>query len=103
MSKNVAILVLVLFVTITTYSQTSIIKGSVRNYQTTAYVPGATVKLQSINDTSFIQASISDSAGKFQFSQLPIDSFKLSITSVGFTPSVVRVKSDTAIVNLGAI
>ncbi|HSU50016.1 MAG TPA: TonB-dependent receptor, partial [Segetibacter sp.] len=103
MSKNVAILVLVVFVTTTTYSQTSIIKGSVRNYQTTAYVPGATVKLQSINDTSFIQASISDSAGKFQFSQLPLDSFKLSITSVGFTPSVVRVKSDTAIVNLGAI
>src|SRR4051794_40588035 len=103
MLKNVTFLLIVSFLTSASFGQTAVIKGSVRNYQTTAHIPGATVTLKSIKDTSIVHTRVSDSLGRFIFNELPLDSFRLSITSVGFTPFTKTVRSDTALVDLGPL
>jgi len=103
MLKNLRFLVLALFFTTTVFGQNGVIRGRVRNFQTTAYIPGATVTLQSLQDTTNTVTSVSDSAGRFQFNDLQPDSFTLSITSIGFTRFTRVVKSDSAAVDLGSI
>jgi uncharacterized membrane protein YgcG len=103
MFKNVTILLFALFLTMVAYSQGGVIKGRVRNFQTTAFIPGATVSLQSLRDTTNILTTVSDSAGRFQFSQLPVDSFKLAISSIGFARFSKTVLSDTVTVDVGPV
>jgi hypothetical protein len=103
MPKNVTFLLFALFLTMKSFSQAGVIKGRVRNFQTTAYIPGATVSLQSIRDTTNELTTVSDSAGRFQFIELPLDSFRLTISSIGFARLTRTVFTDTVAVDLGSV
>ncbi len=59
------------------------ISGSVTD-QNASPLPGATVKLMSYSDSSFVRILRADSAGNFQFNELKRDSFGLNASFVGF-------------------
>lgn len=60
------------------------ISGTVKDQQTGTPLSGASVRLLSVSDAGLSKSMLSDSLGRFQFQQLPADSFLLSISFVGF-------------------
>jgi hypothetical protein len=103
MFKSFTFSLLLLFITVAAHSQERSISGTIKNFQTSASIQGATIFLQSKTDTSLTRSSISDTAGRFQLSGLAADSFKLVISSIGFGTIVRNVAIDTADVALGLI
>lgn len=103
MLKRFTFFAIALFFIIVAHSQTPGIKGSVQNFQTSTYIPRATVTLHNIKDTTIIYSAISDSVGRFQIDHLQPDSFVLLVSSIGYTSVRRTVKLNTVLVNLGAI
>lgn len=103
MFKRCTLLTLACISSFIVFGQRPGIKGFVRNYQTTAYIAGATITLQSITDTTFNRSIVSDSLGRFQFSDIQPDSFRLSVSYVGLGVTHQTVKADTTVVDVGAI
>ncbi|MVM30297.1 TonB-dependent receptor [Spirosoma sp. HMF4905] len=62
--------------------QTKLINGLVKDLQNEP-VPGATVRLISIVDSTLILGELTNSAGKFSFKNLTNSSYRLQVTSIG--------------------
>jgi hypothetical protein len=78
-------------------SSAGTVSGTVAD-PTGAVVPGATVKIQ--NPVSqYERTSTTDSAGHFQFSNVPFNTYHMTVNATGFGPSVqdVNVKSTTPV------
>lgn len=73
------------------------IGGTVTDGQTKAALSGATVKLFSLTDSSFARNTLSDSAGRFLFSNLAADSFLLSISFVGYKETAQSLRLDSTV------
>jgi len=84
---------------------TGAISGTVTDQQSKAPLSGATVRLTSTTDSSFARSMLSDSLGNFRFSALPPDSFRLSISFVGFgvVTRGIRVDSTEVTVQTGLV
>lgn len=80
------------------YAQLSI-RGTVKDQQAQAPLSGASVRLQSVTNTALSRSVLSDSAGRFVFSNLTPDSFQVTISFVGFKDVVRGVRLTTASVN----
>jgi hypothetical protein len=76
-------------------AQTLTVSGRLQDGETRAGVPGATVVLKSLRDTTRSFTLTSDGAGAFRFTHLAPDSFRLTASSVGYETlsRVVRLKS----------
>ncbi|HVG14474.1 MAG TPA: TonB-dependent receptor [Chitinophagaceae bacterium] len=99
-------LVLVLFSTVITLlasAQNFSIKGRLQDQESKKAVQGATINLKSISDSAVAFSSFTDSAGRFQFSSLQKDSFRLVVSSVGYETLNNIVRIDTADINLGDV
>ena len=79
-------------------AQTLTVSGRLQDGETRTGVPGATVVLKSLRDTTRSFTLTSDAAGAFRFTHLAPDSFRLTATSVGYETlsRVVRLKSSNA-------
>jgi hypothetical protein len=84
-------------------AQTFTISGRVQDAESRSAIQGATVVLKSIKDTTLSFTSYSDTAGRFQFDQLSPDSFRLTISAVGFETLSRSVKVDSAHVEMGVV
>ena len=75
------------FLSINVAAQTSSISGTIRDTKGDV-VKGATVTLQS-ESKNFSRTSISNDSGNYAFSTLPVDTYKIEVTSKGFKKSVL--------------
>ena len=82
MKKNLTLLTTTLIFFFCSNAQT--ITGQLRDPQTNNSLPGITVTLQSIKDTSYSTFTSTDKNGHFVLSQLRRDSFRVSFSSVGY-------------------
>lgn len=80
-------------------AQNRTITGIVTDQQTKAPLSRATVKLSSLSDSSRLNI-LTDSSGKFIFSELRRDSFLLSVSYIGYSPVSRIVVTDTSDINL---
>ncbi len=103
MLKRFTFFTTALLFTIAGLCQTAGVKGYVRNFQTTSTIPAATVALQSLSDTTKVLTTESDSAGRFTFNDLQAGSYRLTVSSVGFTTITKTVRYRTVTIDVGAI
>lgn len=82
------------------HAQTLSITGSLLDQQAKMPLSGATVRIKSISDAGFSKTLITDSSGKFIFSELKSDSFLLTASFVGYKPISRGIKLDTTSINL---
>ncbi len=95
--------VLVLFFAHSVTAQNFSIKGTLKNAETNAPLSYATLTLKSKSDTFITKKVISDSTGNFAFSNVPVDSFSLIISSVSFASLYKNVAVTNGDINLGEI
>lgn len=103
MQLRLALLGLVLFFFGSVHAQSFTVSGRVQDAEARSAVQGATVVLRSIKDTTLSFTAYSDTAGLFQFDQLLPDSFRLTISAIGFETLNRSVKVDSMDVELGVI
>lgn len=84
--KSIASLLIVTLLTLNCFAQPSpkSIEGKIRN-STNEELPGATVRLLTIKDSSLVKAMASDSRGNFMFKNLDNGSYLLQVSSVGYS------------------
>ena len=83
------------FSTTLVYSQTHSITGILNDQQSKNPLAGATIQLKSTTDSTVLLSATTDSAGQFSFNALSKDSFRLSISFVGFNSVTRGVRLDT--------
>lgn len=99
MGRKVLLAFTALFlVTIATAQNT--ISGVVTDQQTKAPLSRATVRLNSLSDSTLKRNTLTDSAGRFSFSGLGRDSFLLSISYVGYNSVSRIIAVDTSDISL---
>lgn len=76
------------------------ISGTVRDQQAQNPLSGASVRLQSVAGTSAPRSVLSDSAGRFFFSNLTADSFLVTISFVGYKDFTRGVRLDSSNVTI---
>ncbi|HEX2606823.1 MAG TPA: TonB-dependent receptor [Flavisolibacter sp.] len=82
------------------HAQILSIRGTVSDQQNRAPLSGATIRLSSTTDSAFSRSAISDSAGAFIFTALTKDSFRLTISFVGYNPISRGIRLDSTDVTL---
>ena len=100
---RLALFALALFFFSGLQAQTFTVSGRVQDGESRTAVQGATIMLRSIKDTTLSFTAYSDTAGLFQFDQLAPDSFRLTVSSVGFETLSRSVKVDSVDVDMGVI
>jgi hypothetical protein len=91
-----------ILVSIVSTAQSFTIQGRLQDVETKASVQGATISLTSASDSSVRFSMLSDSAGRFAFTRLSRDSFRLSVSSVTYNsfPRGIRIDSSDVTVNI---
>jgi predicted GIY-YIG superfamily endonuclease/uncharacterized membrane protein YgcG len=84
-------------------AQSFTVSGRFLDTESRTALQGANVTFRSIKDTTLSFSTFTDSAGRFQFDNIQPDSFRLSVTSVGYETLSRSVRVDSADVNLGDI
>ncbi len=100
MNRRLFFVCIALFSLIAANAQTKTISGTVTDQQTKKPLASATVKLTSLSDTNNVVNHLTDSAGRFIFSELSKDSFLLFISYIGYSPVSRIVAIDTSDVRL---
>jgi hypothetical protein len=84
MSKKLVLISIPFFFFIYSQAQSFTLSGRVQDAEMKSGIQGATVLLKSIGDSSITSTTYTDIAGRFQFDQLQKDSFRITISSIGF-------------------
>lgn len=100
MTRRLMFLCIALSGLIIANAQNRTISGTVTDQQTKKPLASATVKLSSLSDTTKVRNHLTDSAGRFIFSELGKDSFLISISYVGYSAVTRIVAVDTSDVRL---
>lgn len=100
MTKRLIFACIALFTFVIVKAQTRTIIGIITDQQTKAPLAKATIKLNSLSDSSLKLNALTDTAGKFSFTGLNKDSFLLSVTYVGYSPVSRIVAIDSSDLNL---
>jgi len=100
--KFITLFIALIFTTLS-YAQTYRINGLVRSTDSVTNLNGAVVTLRSHSDSAGFQTTLTDSLGRFRFYQLPSDSFRITVSSVGYGTTTLSVKIDTSDLDLGMI
>src|SRR5687767_4985919 len=80
--KKTAFLLAILGLNVVVHSQS--IKGSLADPADNKPLVGATVTLTPVKDSNSSRREVSDSLGRFNFTMLPIDTFYLKASFVGY-------------------
>ena len=94
-------LAMVLFVF--SQAQSFTVSGRTQDVESQAALQGASVVLRSVKDITLLFTTFTDSSGRFQFDNLQPDTFRLSISFVGYESLSRSVRVDSADVDLGSI
>src|SRR5947209_8141221 len=100
MFRRILIVSLAIFFAIDLRAQTHSLTGTIVDQQAKTPLAGANVRISSIHDSTFRINSVTDSLGKFTFSNLAKDTFQLSISFVGYNPVSQMVRIDTTDLNI---
>lgn len=79
------------------------LSGVIKSNDSTGFINGAAVSIQSLSDSTGRLATLTDSLGRFRFDGLRSDSFRVTINSLGFALTTQLVKIDSANVDMGLI
>ncbi len=79
------------------------VTGTVRDVETGKALSSVTARLQSLSDSTGKQTTLTDSLGNFSFQHLPADSFRLTLSMVGFEVAERTIRKLTADVEIGTI
>jgi uncharacterized membrane protein YgcG len=77
--------------------------GWVKSNDSVTNIPGASVLLQSRTDSADRKLTVTDSLGRFHFDGLKPDSFRITLSSIGFGTTTMNVKIDSSNVDLNFI
>ncbi len=80
--RKIRLLFLVLFVSVIANAQS--IKGKLADPSDNKPLVGATLTLTSVKDSLSINKAVSDNKGAFQFQGIPLDSFFLQVSFIGY-------------------
>ena len=100
--RNLYLLLTVLFFSSSAVAQ-YVVTGTVRDQKAGVPVQSVTVRLTALSDTTNIRSTITDSAGGFRVAVLQPDSFRVTLSTVGYGSATFGVRVDTADVNVGTI
>lgn len=100
MHRRILLIGVILFIVSNLHAQTLNISGTITDQQSKAPLSGATINLRSTKDAAFTRNMLSDSAGKFTFTNLSADSFLLSVSFVGFNTVTRGVRLDSSDVTI---
>jgi uncharacterized membrane protein YgcG len=103
MSKKLVLISIPFFFFIYSQAQSFTLSGRVQDAETKSGIQVATVLLKSIGDSSITSTTYTDIAGRFQFDQLQKDSFRITISSIGFETLTRSVMIDSVDVDMGII
>ncbi|HWJ29955.1 MAG TPA: carboxypeptidase-like regulatory domain-containing protein, partial [Flavisolibacter sp.] len=96
MGRKLLLFSLALIILNSLYAQNRTISGTITDQRSKSPLPGATVRIRSVRDSSFSSNTVTDSTGSFIFNNLQPGSFTLSISFVGYNPIKRRVNADTS-------
>ena len=94
---------LLFFLVSTVAAQAQSIKGKLIDPATNRPLAGATLILSKIKDTAITFKTVTDSKGVFEFKTLPIDSFILKVSFIGFDNYTKALKTTSTAIDLGTI
>src|SRR5215217_7836740 len=100
MYRRILVLGLAFFIIHGLAAQSGTIGGTVQDQQNKAPLSNATANLKSIADSSFSRSVVTDSLGRFRFSDLQRDSFLLTVSFVGYNPVTRGMRLDSADVSI---
>src|SRR5215471_14149777 len=96
-------LLITAMVTITLTVQAQSIKGKLIDPADSKPLAGATLKLSKLKDSTVQFNAVSDSKGLFEFKNIPVDSFILQISFLGYENFKQIVSSKDTTVDLGMV
>lgn len=94
---------LLAFLISTVAAQAQSIKGKLIDNADNKPLAGATLILAKAKDTTITFKTVTDSKGAFEFKALPIDSFILKVSFVGYDTYSKNVRTGTTAIDLGTI
>ena len=65
-------------------SQTNTITGSLKDDADGKPVAGSTISLLKQSDSSLVKTTVSDSAGNYKFTDVPLDSFIIAVNTINY-------------------
>src|SRR6476619_8104933 len=101
--NKILLLAIALIFTAFASAQNHRITGVVKSSDSTGFINGATVTLQNRSDSSGSKSTLTDSLGRFRFTDLGRDSFRVIISDLGYGTSTIDVAIDSADKELGTI
>jgi len=103
MRSKLFLLSLALFCYSFAQAQNFTVSGRIQDTESGTALAGANLRLQSVRDTNVIFNTLADTSGRFRFNNIPRDSFRLFISSIGYETLTRIVRVDSGNVNLGRI
>lgn len=85
------------------FAQTGSIKGIVRGNTDSSALAGATVSLLLQADSSLVKNTTTNNDGSFILTELPVDSFIVTVSSVGYQQGIAFIKVDNNERDLGVV
>lgn len=101
--NKILLLAIALIFTAFASAQNHRITGVVKSSDSTGFINGATVTLQNRSDSTGSKSTLTDSLGRFRFTDLDRDSFRVIISALGYGTSTIDVAIDSADKELGTI
>jgi hypothetical protein len=101
--RKSVLLCIALIITVFCNAQNRRLSGWVKSNDSVTNLPGVTVLLQGVRDSTDRKATVTDSLGRFFFNNMRADSFRLAFSSIGFANTIVYAKVDSANVDMGFI
>jgi uncharacterized membrane protein YgcG len=101
--RKTVLLCIALIITAFCSAQNRRLTGWVKSNDSVTNLPGVTVLLQGVKDSTDRKATVTDSLGRFFFNNMRADSFRLAFSSIGFANTIVYAKVDSANVDMGFI
>lgn len=97
------LLCIALITTVFCHAQNRRLTGWVKSNDSVTALPGVTVLLRGIKDSTDRKATVTDSLGRFIFTGMKRDSFRITLSSIGFATTNVYAKVDTADIDMGFV
>src|SRR2546421_238066 len=100
MFRRFFLLSLVILSIYTVNAQNRSLTGTVSDQQSKTPLAGASVRLRGTSDSALRQNMVTDSTGTFTFTNLPSDSFLVTISYVGYNAITRGIRIDTTDISI---
>lgn len=101
--KRIKLLIAVIFISVAANAQTFSLSGFLQDLADNRPLAGASVRIAAVDTTGIEQQMVTDTSGKFIFSNLPSLRYQLTITTVGYEVVRQTIRIDSADLDMGSI